>query len=381
MVSRLIYSSIQSLYMPSIRSIRSIRSMPMRCVSASSSCSSSGTCKYFCKTHDQSLREGRLFYNLMKLLDTSHDFFKSEEDFVRCLPHLPKELPLAKIMNENVLCQTLATCDTLTFGNTLVKNPLYGAHLYPSIDIRSYQHSRHSIETIEVPLSRQHPEYHSQIERLHRQVCLSKTRPKIGPTVFQVDATNNPLMTLLQTIDNSITATISDANMFDATTTKHSVRCTDVRPTGCIYLPEFENCYQIELLGISYENNTGRTVGVKMTDYRREFESTFTLTDGAAAKCCSKRSIQLSVANHACCTTCPVPRTSELRHAIHSFSRKLKFAIKRAGDWSQVEHAARYGKVFVTNDRLAALYAWYREVPCVFMRRTDTTWNFVLCSL
>jgi hypothetical protein len=45
--------------------------------------------------------------------------------------------------------------------------------------------------------------------------------------------------------------------------------------------------------------------------------------------------------------------------------------MKRAGDWGQVEHCARYNKVFVTHDALAALYAFYRGVHFVLVRVVD----------
>lgn len=42
-------------------------------------------------------------------------------------------------------------------------------------------------------------------------------------------------------------------------------------------------------------------------------------------------------------------------------------ALKRAGDWGQIEHCKRYKLIFVTSDRLAALYATYRDVPMLYL--------------
>ena len=42
--------------------------------------------------------------------------------------------------------------------------------------------------------------------------------------------------------------------------------------------------------------------------------------------------------------------------------------MKRAGDWAQVEACKRKGLIFLTEDRLAALYAFYRKVPFVLIR-------------
>lgn len=48
-------------------------------------------------------------------------------------------------------------------------------------------------------------------------------------------------------------------------------------------------------------------------------------------------------------------------------SETCVYALKCAGDWGQVERCRRDGAVFVTCDALAALYARYRGVPCVFL--------------
>lgn len=43
-------------------------------------------------------------------------------------------------------------------------------------------------------------------------------------------------------------------------------------------------------------------------------------------------------------------------------------ALKRAGDWGQIEHCKRNKLIFVTADRLTALYAAYRDVPFLFVK-------------
>jgi hypothetical protein len=47
------------------------------------------------------------------------------------------------------------------------------------------------------------------------------------------------------------------------------------------------------------------------------------------------------------------------------------FALKRAGDWGQVQYCARHGAVFWTADKMAALYAWVRGVRFVWARWLD----------
>jgi hypothetical protein len=45
--------------------------------------------------------------------------------------------------------------------------------------------------------------------------------------------------------------------------------------------------------------------------------------------------------------------------------------LKRAGDWGQIEHCKKYNKIFVTKDKMAALYAGYRKVPFIYMKNED----------
>ena len=56
------------------------------------------------------------------------------------------------------------------------------------------------------------------------------------------------------------------------------------------------------------------------------------------------------------------------------FSKKLSrlsasalYSVKRAGDWAQVRHCKRYCKIFVTRDKLAAMYASLVGVRFVFI--------------
>lgn len=49
----------------------------------------------------------------------------------------------------------------------------------------------------------------------------------------------------------------------------------------------------------------------------------------------------------------------------------VALALKLAGDWGQIEHCKRTGRVFVTADKLAALYAAYRDVPLMYVNHHD----------
>ena len=58
-----------------------------------------------------------------------------------------------------------------------------------------------------------------------------------------------------------------------------------------------------------------------------------------------------------------------MRDQLLTFSDPLKYGLKRAGDWGQVEHCVKYNKVFVTSDKLAAMYAYYRNVRFIYLYR------------
>jgi hypothetical protein len=66
-------------------------------------------------------------------------------------------------------------------------------------------------------------------------------------------------------------------------------------------------------------------------------------------------------------------------------------ALKRAGDWGQIEHCKRKKLIFVTADRLTALYAAYRDVLLLFVKHatdpvSDTNgdtyahFSFIMCG-
>lgn len=52
-----------------------------------------------------------------------------------------------------------------------------------------------------------------------------------------------------------------------------------------------------------------------------------------------------------------------------SYGWAVPAALKRAGDWGQIEHCKRNKLIFVTADRLTALYAAYRDVPVLLVKQ------------
>ena len=71
---------------------------------------------------------------------------------------------------------------------------------------------------------------------------------------------------------------------------------------------------------------------------------------------------------------------------LESFSSKEKpheglcnsLIMKRSGDWGQVEFCLKYNIVLFTFDRLCALYAIYRNCPCIFESFTGTSYYITL---
>jgi len=61
---------------------------------------------------------------------------------------------------------------------------------------------------------------------------------------------------------------------------------------------------------------------------------------------------------------------------ITRFSEKTFYMLKRAGDWGQIEHCKRYNKIFVTKDKMAALYASYRQVPYIYIKNKTVDYDY-----
>ena len=279
-------------------------------------------------------------YRFLKVCDTAHDFFRAPSDFKHVRQFMPLEISPMLALDGRGLVDALAACKSFTFeadAGLLVRvaNPLMGAHILS--DARS---------------DALHPWRQGSGVSMDAALNASfGTSP-----VFQVDTTANPLLGRLL----GAVATVSDANLFDAATCSASQRVgVDARPTGKIYLFD-DSPYQIELFGLggAERGSPNGRVDVLVTE---------TDTEGEHAK---KREIRLRMSDLDASKWCSRRAIAEDRRPspFEACSQQLRHAIKRAGDWGQVEHAKRYGKVFVTADKMAAMYAWYREVPFMFTR-------------
>ena len=148
---------------------------------------------------------------------------------------------------------------------------------------------------------------------------------------------------------------ISDANLFDANEMPALGLAYDPRPTG----PVLTDGLQLELGGIVNKDVSvtinGATVMVKPAETTAQL---------------SIAGIEGFIRGRGTVTVPPVVTQAPHRSLLDLYKGLPDsdlYALKRAGDWGQVEHCARYGKLFVTADKLAALYAAYRHVGFIFV--------------
>lgn len=373
-------------------------------------------------------------YRLMELADLCHDFFDArydDDDKVRTFMEdngyiLPVNMSIRTLRNEKLFIRYVSNNPTLTFltDPKTVDNPLHGADIlkhfkidgkYPSFEAL-YEAQQRSISgaignrknrmcSVDVwteldYFGQQHRKDPVQIIKINQiaQLCCTIRRWLGNDCDFQVDsadshlvllicATNNlskqfykkfrtepdtrltrdisaKLLKVIQDLDDSFKTTwktrATDANLFDAAQNTSKLPF-DTRPTGDVFRKECG--YQIELKGI-----IKKSVVVAITDTESESVE-LTLKNHETTEILSKSVIKLLAGLQ------PPAKVRNIRDQILMFSDPLKYALKRAGDWGQVEHCVRYGKVFVTSDKLAALYAYFRNVRFIYLNR-DEHFNF-----
>jgi hypothetical protein len=175
---------------------------------------------------------------------------------------------------------------------------------------------------------------------------------------------------------------IVDANIFDSA--EYTAKYPVLREaTGPLFHPS-----------LGYQINLNRVIDGM--DPKVECEFIFSshterheISNTEAARLLSKNSIERVISLKTASDSGIIPPKSRLglRPKVYddlarlwSYSLPFLYALKRAGDWGQVEHCVKYGKVFVTHDRLAALYAWCRGVPCIWFQedqKRSTSIDFV----
>lgn len=362
-------------------------------------------------------------YNFLSACDSVHDFCDPDNDsdaqivLAALDVELPTEVPREIIRNEKAVCQILAKSRVLHFGDQALVNPMYGADIFETFDINSAFNNNPEL-TLEGLYEMLHRSLVGKLTSAHRPSSIpidivTAVRGRDNEEVlklqqiahlignmrfmygamrdFQIDCTDQHILLIICAIDHvsaamlsrfsalaadntisdikpalkqmiidenialSWTVTLSDANLFDAA--KNDVRLPhDERPTGPVFAPHAN--YQITLNGIRHGSTE---VIIRDAD---KSEAQFTITNKEATKEFSTKSLRPLVE-----ALTPATYANPMRNFLAARSRPLLYALKRAGDWGQIEHAKRYRKVFITCDKYAALYAWYRRVPFMFMRR------------
>jgi hypothetical protein len=169
---------------------------------------------------------------------------------------------------------------------------------------------------------------------------------------------------------NKWVTTKSDSNMFDPSEVNREL-LIDNRPTGNIYKSgyTFQISYDKVISNISDSNRVYKQhIKCKITgkdSKNKDKVLNIDVDDRLANKYFSINSINIissTVSQNS--DDVKIPSIS-----LSKFDRDTLYAIKRAGDWGQVEHSKKYNKIFVTEDRMAALYAYFRGVPCILLRK------------
>ena len=370
------------------------------------------------------------FYKFMSFCDTVHDFIEkndSPEEKVEQIAELqavldvelPREVTLYDMANEQALVRMLPSRHALTFATGAIANPLFGANILDNFDLVAASNA-HPDADLEQLYAMQHHSLLGKIgarcklipvdvicaadarnenlailNLLHVAQLIGVMRTRFGHDAqFQLDTTDDQLVLLACSLEhisaaflrkfvvaplldqvrdrlkqhmreNNIeihwTTALSDANIFDAAE-KSTTLPIDPRPTGPIFKAPLP--YQVDLQGIHVDRQNRRFVNATLADANGQ-PYTRAIAGNEAKLTFSTNSIKLLVKLQKVST----PKT--LQDHVANCSRPFKYALKRAGDWGQVEHASKYGKVFVTSDKLAALYAWCRGVRFVYLRRQE----------
>lgn len=168
----------------------------------------------------------------------------------------------------------------------------------------------------------------------------------------------------------------SDSNIYDPAKFEFiQDRLRDERPTGCIYDARIVP-FQFYLDGASRNippnhKQPGQikpSTNLTIADLNNNSD-TYIINSSIANDTFSTNNVKNIISNRLRNFILPKKEQDSLPEKLVNFNLDTIFALKRTGDWSQVEHAKTYGKVFITGDRYAALYAYFRGVPTMLHRK------------
>jgi hypothetical protein len=326
-------------------------------------------------------------YKLLAALDTIHDVCKITErdtwkygvDIEQVLKEsgvteIPKGMTEEMMMDEQKAVDFMANEKTLTFNGDILSNPLYDNGIN-TFDVTRYKRLSSYLNKLDTPQQQDKRNRHlciiaetemnkkvsaKQILRLLQNIkmCFGTVCEFLMDTEHKVTKIFHALSLLNEAwynvfTDKSITFSefihamkkitisksqwntfITDAKMFDGMPHQPGIQY-DSRPTGWIYRHDV-SFFNICLKGI--DNN---------------YRLCFATSDGKE-ECMDRSDAEIQ------------HTTNMLFYKTNNLPKAISY--KRAGDWAQVEHCKRYDKIFVTFDRLAALYAYYRKTKFIFIR-------------
>lgn len=367
---------------------------------------------------------------LLAVADSFHDFDDASKPIAEWLVpkwlQLPNEITVENLRNTNVFIELATSTRTFTFGNETVANPLYGEtitkvgmnlaaeaggfeQLYEkqSRSVRSLLAVRVS-ESIPVDIWHTAQDGRKVIQLEQVAQVIGAMRKLYGKTATVVlDGTNEPLAMLVVSLkyvarsllrfmlddvvhqnvegltkrmkellavekldDGSWDIHLIDANVFDAMDSKVGFTL-DPLATGQVYRHEMAG-YEVRLDGIK-QTKHGRHVQAMVKDTNgASFK--LAITNREATRHFSLDSIR-TLARQAWKLQKAGGTGDDVEDMLDRLTPDTLLALKRAGDWGQVEACARRNMVFITKDRFAALYARYRGVRCIYVSGTDYTKN------
>lgn len=143
---------------------------------------------------------------------------------------------------------------------------------------------------------------------------------------------------------------MTDANVFDSQINTMGLP-VDPRPTGKVFSSNFKlyDDLQVVLDGVA-----------KVQERKAAFSLLLENTSFQNLEISSSQAQEHFSNNHIAklINTRSSNKNTPLQKTLSKLSRNTLLGIKLAGDWGQVENCRRYKKVFLTQDKIAALYAY-----------------------
>ena len=358
--------------------------------------------------------------DLIGMADIIHDF--DDTRYVRERAVFPNEIDMVMLDKESCFVRKMAQVSFLTFGNEKVPNPAFGAVFLDRYDLKtdSYKTLNNTPWTrLGGICARQATETKLQLKNRREIVCADIMAPlssgkrdkrvlkmeqvamvirvmneKFGFSAdFVVDNEGNPLHTLVISVMNL------RQGFFEmyATQPKYS-ESKDLSEALLVILQQtqlpnwkivtvdatvFDTAPNSRMFELCPDDKTGTILGlspgislqgldvkyrangmVQVAHVRIElFGRTLLMRGPECTQKFSKRNISrlIDLDDRS-------PINDERDEYLRSLGKDTLYALKRAGDWGQVEHCVKFDRVFFTSDKLAALYAHARGCRYVYMR-------------